>query len=166
MGKRKKIKLGLFDILFLAIAVAGFVFALIGILIKWFSLELAVLGSTSYGLFSDALNGYKEVFPIGVVRAFAVIAVVLSGLCAVGVVLKSFDVVKIKGLLPFLFAGVTIAVGILVAVFSYTFAGDLSAGVDTEIIKFDAITTFPIVGMYFCAIGTIASGATMLLKRG
>ena len=102
-----------------------------------------------------------DVFPIGVIRAFAIIAVVLSGLCAVGVALKAFDVVKIKGLLPFLFAGVTIAVGILVAVFSYVYAGDVSVGGDS--IKLS--TTVPAVGMYFCAIGTIAGGASMLLKR-
>ena len=96
------------------------------------------------------------------IRAFAIIAVILSALCAVGVVLKVFEVVRIKGLLPFLFAGATIAVGILVAVFSYVFAGDVSVG--SESIKVS--TTVPSVGMYFCAIGTIAGGAAMLLKRG
>ena len=166
MAKRKKIKLGLFDILFLAIAGAGFVFALIGILINWFSNDI----SGSVKLFSD--SGIRDfideklteadVSPIGVIRAFAIIAVVLSGLCAVGVALKAFDVVRIKGLLPFLFAGATIAVGILVAVFSYVYAGDVSVG--SESIKVS--TTVPSVGMYFCAIGTIAGGAAMLLKRG
>lgn len=63
---------------------------------------------------------------------------------------------SIRGLLSFIFAGATIAVGILVAVFSYAFAGDIG----------NITSTVPVVGMYFCAIGTIASGAAMLLKRG
>ncbi len=157
MGKRKKIKLGLFDILFLGIAAAGFVFALIGILIKWFSKDV-VIGDASGKLFDKVWEAseYVDAFPIGVVRAFAVIAVILSGLCAIGVMLKVFDIVSIRGLLSFIFAGATIAVGILVAVFSYAFAGDIG----------NITSTVPVVGMYFCAIGTIASGAAMLLKRG
>lgn len=164
MAKRKKIKLGLFDILFLAIAGAGFVFALIGIFINWFSTDLVGLAEGSTPLFDEGLGHIEGdgIFPIGVIRAFAIIAVILSALCAVGVVLKVFEVVRIKGLLPFLFAGATIAVGILVAVFSYVFAGDVSVG--SESIKVS--TTVPSVGMYFCAIGTIAGGAAMLLKRG
>ena len=157
MGKKKKIKLGLFDILFLAIAGAGFVFALIGILINWFTMDEG-FANVSGKLFDEGweLAEYADAFPIGVVRAFAVIAVILSGLCAAGVALKVFDVVSIRGLLPFLFAGGTIAVGILVAVFSYVYAGDISG----------ITSTVPSVGMYFCAIGTIAGGAAMLLKRG
>ncbi len=89
MGKRKKIKLGLFDILFLGIAAAGFVFALIGIFIKWFSKDV-VIGDASGKLFDKVWEAseYVDAFPIGVVRAFAVIAVILSGLCAIGVMLK------------------------------------------------------------------------------
>lgn len=172
MGKRKSVKIGPIDLVFILVSVAGFVFALIGIFVPWIggsaSSELIGQSSTSDGsaLFSKDLSRMSNadgVFPIGLVRAFAIIGLVLAFLCAVGVFLKALQTVRIKGLIPFIFAVVTIVVGVLIAVFSFSYAsslGKLDAG---EILK---ISYYPLVGMYFCAIGTIASGVMMLLKRG
>lgn len=172
MGKRRKrVHVGPIDMLFLLLSVGGFIFAIIGIFIPWMggSVSSELVGESAsidgMGLFSDELGLFKGdgVFPVGVVQAFAIIAVVLSALCAVGVVLKVFEVVRIKGLLPFLFAAATIVIGALVAVFSYSLAGTMGGIDGGEILQ---AGYFPIVGMYFCAVGTIVSGAAMLLKRG
>ena len=166
MGKRKKVHIGLFDGLFMLLAVGGFVCAIVGLFVPWMggsALDGKVDGGSS-ALFSDELkttvdaaNIFESTIPLGLVQAFAIIAAVLAGLCAVGVVLKAFEVVRIKGLLPFLFAVATIVIGALVAVFSFTLGGNLS----TEL-----TSIFPVVGMYLCAVGTIVSGAAMFLKRG
>ena len=167
MGKRKKVHIGLFDGLFMLLAVGGFVCAIVGLFVPWMGgsvLDGKVDGGSSAALFSDELkttvdaaNIFESTIPLGLVQAFAIIAAVLAGLCALGVVRKAFEVVRIKGLLPFLFAVATIVIGALVAVFSYTLGGNLS----TEL-----TSIFPVVGMYLCAVGTIVSGAAMLLKRG
>ena len=172
MGKKKKISIGPIEWLFILLSVAGFVFAIIGIFIPWIggsvSSDLAGASRSVDGsaLFSDELSLLAEadgVFPIGVVRAFAIIAVVLAAVSAVGVFVKALGVVRIKGLFPFLVATATIVIGVLVAVFSYSYAGSLGGVDGGDIIQ---ISYFPIVGMYFCAVGTIVSGVMMLLKRG
>ena len=169
MAKKKKVKLGTFGIVTLLLAAAGFVFAIIGIFIPWFSTNGSFLGSVGtntegYALFNENFNKLfekAETFPLVVVQIFAISSVVLAGLSAVAVALKSFNIVKFGGLAKLLVAGLTIAAGIFVIVFSGTFAGDVSGGIE----GFAEITTLPIVGMYFCAIGTIVSGAMLFLKR-
>lgn len=170
MGKRKRVRVGLIDLLFLLLSCGGFACAIIGIFVPWMSAEVSsdLIGqsaSESMGLFSDEIGIYKgdDIFPLGLVQAFAIIAVVLAALCAVGVALKVFEVVRIKGLLAFLFAVATIVIGVLVAVFSYSFAGSLGGVDGGELVQ---AGYYPIVGMYLCAVGTIVSGAAMLLKRG
>ena len=172
MGKRRKrVHVGPIDMLFLLLSVGGFIFPIIRIFIPWIggSVSSDLVGEFvsiyGMGLFSDepGLFTCDGVFPGAMGQGFAVIAVVLSAPRAVGVGVKVFEVVRIKGLLPFLFAAATIVIGALVAVFSYSLAGTMGGIDGGEILQ---AGYFPIVGMYFCAVGTIVSGAAMLLKRG
>ena len=99
MGKRKKVHIGLFDGLFMLLAVGGFVCAIVGLFVPWMggsALDGKVDGGSS-ALFSDELkttvdaaNIFESTIPLGLVQAFAIIAAVLAGLCAVGVVLDLY----------------------------------------------------------------------------
>ena len=174
MGKRKIVEVDYIDLLFLLLSCGGFVCAFIGIFVPWMSAEVSsdLIGqsaSESMGLFSDEIGNYKgdDIFPLGLVQAFAIIAVAASALCLIVAIALyrhvDLEGIRIKGLLEFLFAVATIVVGVLVAVFSYLFAGSLGGVDDGEFVQSGY---YPVVGMYLCAVGTIVSGAAMLLKRG
>ena len=167
--RRKTSSIGPIDLVFILLAAAGLVFAVVGLFIPWMgrSVGSEVLETSenvdSYGLFSDGLKGAD--FPVGLVQAFAIIGAVLALVCVAGVVIKAAKAAKINGLVSLLISIATIAVGVLVAVFSYILAGDLSASATIGDVSLADTTAYPIVGMYFCAIGTVVSGVMMLLKR-
>lgn len=167
--RRKTSSIGPIDLAFILLAAAGLVFAVIGLFIPWMgrSVGSELLdkseGFDSYGLFSENLKGAD--FPVGLVQAFAIIGAVLALVCVAGVVIKAAKAAKINGLVSLLISIATIAVGVLVAVFSYILAGDLSVSATIGDVSLADTTAYPIVGMYFCAIGTVVSGVMMLLKR-
>ena len=171
MAKRKKSNVGPIDLVFILLAAAGLVFAVVGLFIPWMGSSAAEgnFEGGSMGLFSEELSKRADarelldqsVLPVGLVQAFAIIGAVLALVCVAGVVIKAAKAAKINGLVSLLISIATIAVGVLVAVFSYVLGGDLS----TEVGDVSVTSVFPIVGMYFCAIGTVVSGVMMLLKR-
>ena len=172
MARRRKTScIGPIDLVFILLAAAGLVFAVIGLFIPWMGSSAAEgnIEGGSMGLFSEELSKRvdarelldQSVLPVGLVQAFAIIGAVLALVCVAGVVIKAAKAAKINGLVSLLISIATIAVGVLVAVFSYVLGGDLS----TEMGDVSVTSVFPIVGMYFCAIGTVVSGVMMLLKR-
>ncbi len=157
---RKKKKQGL-SILALLMLI-GVVLSIVGLFTPFFASTTEPFGKSAtetYGLFNEYFSDLEslnaelggELFPISLVRVVAIAGAVLSVIC-VGVAIFG----KVSGLVKFIIAGITIAVGILVFSFGGAFASDLTVLVTKWTLS---------IGAYLSGIGIIMTGGAFLLKR-
>ena len=165
MAKKKKAKLGTLGLVLILVGLAGAVFAVVGLFVSWFAGSVTVLGKTVteyYGLFYDFKIASDSVFPLAVVQAFGVIAVVAAVVSVALMLLKTFGIMNVSGFAKLLVAAVTIVMGVLALVFTFSFVGSLG-GVDAG--DLGSAGFAPAYGAFFTGIGSIVGGAAFLLKK-
>jgi hypothetical protein len=157
---RKKKKQGL-SILALLMLI-GAVLSIVGLFTPFFASTTELFGKSTtetFGLFNESLSDLEslnaevggELFPISLIRVVAIAGAVLSVIC-LGVAIFG----KASGLIKFIIAGITIAVGILVFSFGGAFASDLTVLVTKWTLS---------IGAYLSGIGIIMTGGAFLFKR-
>lgn len=168
MAKKKKMKIGNGQIITMGMALVSVVLAIVGLFIPYFSrtAKSELIGSkstTTYGLFNETVTDLSANMDtsVSLVRTFAIIAVVLAVLAAVGAVLVSLRIIPRNGLLKLLFAAATVVIGVLALVFTFTFCGqfELDGGAVAQ------YTWTAGAGAYLLGIGTILGGVTLLLAK-
>lgn len=168
MAKKKKMKIENSQIITMGMALVSIVLAIVGLFVPYFSrtAKSELIGSkstTTYGLFNETVTDLSANMDtsVSLVRTFAIIAVVLAVLAAVGAVLVSLRIIPRNGLLKLLFAAATVVIGVLALVFTFTFCGqfELDGGAVAQ------YTWTAGVGAYLLGIGTILGGVTLLLAK-
>ena len=169
MAKKKKTKIGLFDLLMMIMALVGLVLAVVGMFIPFFSQVTELLGNkqtTNTGLFDDyellesVMDGNLT---IGLVQAFVIASVVLTALATAVVLLGKLGVLRFKGLVKLLFAVLVIVIAALVITFAATYAAQSPLNVDAGDI---ASTAFiPASGAYLVMAGGVVSGVALLVSK-
>lgn len=165
MGKNKKAKLGTLGLVLVSAGIVGAVLAVVGLFVPWFASTAKALGASEtefFGLFHDFKLISDDVFPLGVVQAFGIIAVVTAVLSIAVMLLKTFGIVKVGGLAKLILAAATVVMGILAIVFAGSFVGSLT-GIDMGALA--SVTYAPAFGAFFTGIGAIVSGAALFLKK-
>lgn len=167
MAKKKKAKLSTFGLVLVLLALVGAVLAVVGLFVSWFAGTVTVLGKSTtvfYGLLvgEHVMVDGADTLPIAVVKAFGIIAAVTAVISLAGILLKSFNVVKISGFAKLLVAAVTIVMGVLALVFTFVFIGQLGGA---DLGELGGVGFAPAFGAFFTGIGTIVSGASLLLKK-
>lgn len=162
---KKKAKFSTFGIILLLLALVGTILAVVGLFIPWFasSVKSDILGAgttLSYKLFADGLD--KADFPIALVQAFGIMAVIFAFASLVVCVLNALGVVKIGGLVKFLLALLTIVISVLALVFAFVFIGKFT-GVDAG--SLTKISHTVAAGGYLTGIGGLLSGVSLLLLK-
>ena len=175
MAKKKKKKDTLSLVLLIAVLV-GTICAIVGLFTDWFisTTTSAIIGSESssnYGLFAEEFskwaenateNGNTELFPISLVIIAGIGATVLSAVCLLLALLNKAGVYSMGGLLKLLIPIVAIVFGVLVFVFSNSYASSL-VSVDLGVIVESSWTTA--IGVYLTGIGSIVSGGAYLFSK-
>lgn len=168
MAKKKKMKIGNGQIITMGMALVSIVLAVVGLFVPYFSRTLksdiaSAKSTTTYGLFDQTVTDLSSNMDtsVSLVRTFAIIAVVLAVLAAVGAVLVSLRIIPRNGLLKLLFSAGTIVIGVLALVFTFTFCGQFAAD-GGSLVKY---TWTAGVGAYLLGIGTILGGVTLLLAK-
>lgn len=169
MAKKKKTKIGLFDLLMMIMALVGLVLAVVGMFIPFFSQVTEVLGNkktVNTGLFDDyellesVMDGNLT---IGLVQAFVIASVVLTALATAVVLLGKLGVLRFKGLVKLLFAVLVIVIAALVITFAATYAAQSPLNVDAGDIAGTAF--IPASGAYLVMAGGVVSGVALLVSK-
>ena len=170
MAKKKKTKIGLFDLLMMIMALVGLVLAVVGMFIPFFSQVTELLGNrqtTNTGLFDDyeLLESVMDGdLTIGLVQAFVIASVVLTALATAVVLLGKLGVLRFKGLVKLLFAVlVVIVIAALVITFAATYAAQSPLNVDAGDIAGTAF--IPASGAYLVMAGGVVSGVALLVSK-
>ena len=168
MAKKKKTKIGNGQIITMGMALVSIALAIVGLFIPYFSrtLKSSVAGTkstTTYGLFDETVTDLSKNLDtsVALVRTFAIIAVVLAVLAAVCAVLVSLRILPRNGLIKFIFSGVTIVMGVLALVFTFTFCAQFAVDGGT-IAQYNWTAG---AGAYLLGIGSILGGVTLLLSK-
>lgn len=172
MAKKKKMKIGNGQIITMGMALVSVVLAIVGLFVPYFVAkgENALTGKSTnaYTLFSEDMTNFTKNtdMSVSLVRTFAIIAVVLAVLAAVGAVLVSLRILPRNGLLKLLFAAATVVIGVLALVFTFTLCGQLvSADISIAGLNIAKLKWTAGVGAYLLGIGTILGGVTLLLAK-
>ena len=169
MAKKKKTKIGLFDLLMMIMALVGLVLAVVGMFIPFFSQVTEVLGNkqtTNTGLFDDyaVLESVMDGnLTIGLVQAFVIASVVLTALATAVDLLGKLGVLRFKGLVKLLFAVLVIVIAALVITFAATYAAQSPLNVDAGDIAGTAF--IPASGAYLVMAGGVVSGVALLVSK-
>lgn len=170
MAKKKAKKIGLSDQLMMLMAAVGLVLAVVGICIPFFTqVTTTTFGDpdpVNMGLFDDyeLLEAVMDGgLTIALVRAFAIISLVLTVIAAALVILGKLGVIRFKGLFKLLLAILVIVIAALVITFSATYAAQSPLNMDAgELIStsFQAST-----GAYLVMAGGVVSGVALLVSK-
>ena len=169
MAKKKKTKIGLFDLLMMIMALVGLVLAVVGMFIPFFSQVTELLGNeqtSNTGLFDDyellesVMDGNLT---IGLVQAFVIASVVLTALATAVVLLGKLGILRFKGLVKLLFAVLVIVIAALVITFAATYAAQSPLNVDAGDIAGTAF--IPASGAYLVMAGGVVSGVALLVSK-
>lgn len=165
---KKKMKIGNNQIITMLMAVVSIALAVVGLFVPYFSRTLksdlaGAKSTTTYGLFDQTVTDLSQNMDtsVSLVRTFAIIAVVLAVLAAVGAVLVTLRILPRNGLLKLLFSAATVVIGVLAIVFTFTFCGQFA--VDGG--SFAQYTWTAGVGAYLLGIGSILGGLTLLFAK-
>ena len=168
MAKKKKMKIGNGQIITMGMAIVSIVLAVVGLFVPYFSRTakselIGTKSTTTYGLFDQKVADFSSNMDtsVSLVRTFAIIAVVLAVLAAVGAVLVSLRIIPRNGLIKLLFSAATIVIGVLALVFTFTFCGQFAMD-GGSVAQYNWTAG---VGAYLLGIGTILGGVTLLLSK-
>ena len=158
-----KNKLNVLQIVLICVAVVGVILAIVGIAVSWYSYTVTSLGShtENYGLFAKEFNDTDVGFPIGVVRAFGIISLILTVAACAVMCLNSLGLVKIKWLYRVICAAVVILFAVLTFIFGLVYAGKFNDKMGYgDVAKFAASA-----GAYLLPIGSIITAVPLFLGK-
>lgn len=170
MAKKKAKKIGLFDLLMILMAAVGLVLAVVGICVPFFTQTTSTaLGDpepVNMGLFDDyeLLEAVMDgSLTIALVRAFAIISLVLTVIAAALVILGKFGVIRFKGLFKLLFAILVIVIAALVVTFAATYAAQSPLNADAGVLG--STSFLASTGAYLVMAGGVVSGVALLVSK-
>ena len=162
MAKKKKARsANLLGVLITLVFAAA---AVVALFLPWFTrtLESGIIDSSStktYGLF---VEGFSELdFPLTIVTIFGCAAAAFAVISLIAYIGNEVGVFKIKMLLKFLLAVITVILGALALIFIFVFVGNFGGLDGGDFLRY----TWQVgIGAYIGGIGTILTGIMLMVQ--
>ena len=167
---KKKTRLGVIDIVLMAVAAVGLALTIVGVCIPFFSQVSEGFGESStesYGLFADfewreGVMGDDLKFGIEVVQAFALLSLIFAAIACAVLVLGKLGILKLNGLFRIILAAVGLVMAALSITFAAVYAGQFG-GIDAG--DFGGTDFIAAAGAYLVMAGGIVSNLALLVGK-
>lgn len=159
-----KNKLNVLQIVLICVAVVGVILAIVGISIDWFKVNAEGSNVASMSLFEKDMEKIDDLvgFPIGAVRAFGIISLILAVAACAVMCLNSLGVIKVKWLYRVICAAAVIVVAVLAFVFALVYAGKYTEATGGAAVGVKLVAD---AGAYLLPIGAIISAVPLFLGK-
>lgn len=157
-------------LIFIGIAVVGLILAILGLCTPWITKSSGNLAEGLFATFFDdvqkACETFKiEIYSIGIVRTFGIIAFVLAIIATALIVLKTLGIFELKGLIKLIVAVAVVVVAVLLLVFAINYVTSLNDVID-KIPSFLGVDFYSMgIASFLLPIGTATTGVAYLLNK-